>query len=73
MNEPQKLPGGWDETRIQDLISHYDAQNEDEQAAEIQESLEAKGITMMAVPSELADEVRAVIARKGNTVQVGPT
>ena len=35
-----------------------------QQANEIESALDAEGITMIAVPDELADEVRALIARK---------
>ena len=63
MNE-QKFPPGWDEARVRELIAHYDAQTEDEQAEEIEAALEADGVVMIAVPAELADEVRALIARK---------
>ena len=63
MNE-QKFPPGWDAERVRQLIAHYDAQTEDEQAEEIEAALEADGVVMIAVPAELADEVRALIARK---------
>jgi hypothetical protein len=39
-------------------------QSEDEQFAQIEAVRQAKGITMMAVPTELAPEARALIARK---------
>lgn len=64
MNEKQKFPAGWDETSVRDLITHYDAQTEDEQAAEIEAAIEGKEVTMVAVPLELEDEVRALIARR---------
>jgi hypothetical protein len=64
VHEKMPLPSGWDEHRIRDVLGHYESQTEDEQAAEIEEALEADGVTMMAVPDELADEVRALIARK---------
>jgi hypothetical protein len=64
MSEPQKFPPGWDEARVRDVLAHYEGQTEDEQAAEIEAALDAEGITMMAVPTDLADEVRALIARK---------
>ncbi len=60
----QSLPPGWDEGRIRDVLNHYENQSEDEQADEIEAALEADGVTMIAVPVELADEVRALIARK---------
>lgn len=64
MSEPQKFPPGWDESRVRDVLAHYEGQTEDEQAAEIEAALDAEGVTMIAVPTELADEVRALIARK---------
>jgi hypothetical protein len=58
------FPPGWDEKRVQEVIAHYEDQTEDEQFAAIEAAREAEGITMMAVPTELAPEVRALIARK---------
>ena len=62
MNEPQRFPKGWDEGRVRDVWTHYEGQTEDEQAAEIEAALVADDLTMIAVPVELADEVRALIA-----------
>ena len=64
MSEPQKLPPGWDVARVRDVIEHYDTQTEDEQAAEIEAALADDGVTLIAVPAELADEVRALIGRR---------
>lgn len=60
----QKFPAGWDEQRVREVLAHYENQSEDEQFAEIEAAREAEGITMMAVPTELAPEVRALIVRK---------
>ncbi len=60
----QKFPPGWDEQRVRDVLAHYEDQTEDEQFAEIEAARDAEGITMIAVPTELAPEVRALIARK---------
>jgi hypothetical protein len=59
----QKFPSGWDEQRVRDTLAHYDSQSEDEQFAEIEAALEAKEITMIAVPTALVPEVRALLAR----------
>ena len=64
MSEKNQFPAGWDENRVRDVLAHYESQTEDEQAGEIEAALETDGVTMMAVPVELADEVRALIARK---------
>jgi len=59
----QKFPPGWDEARVRQVLDHYDAQDEDEQFTEIEAAREAEGITLMAVPTELVPEVRAILAR----------
>ena len=63
MNE-QRFPPGWDEERVRQVVAHYEGQTEDEQFAEIEAAREAEGITMMAIPTELVPEVRALLARK---------
>jgi O-phosphoseryl-tRNA(Cys) synthetase len=60
----QNFPPGWDEKRVREVFEHYDSQSEDEQFAEIEAALEADQITLMAVPTELEPEVRALLARK---------
>jgi len=60
----QKFPPGWDEKRVNDVIAHYENQSEDEEFAEIEASLEADDITLMAIPTTIVPEVRALLARK---------
>jgi hypothetical protein len=60
----QKFPPGWNNKRVREVIEHYENQTEDEQFAEIEAAREAEGITLMAVPTELVPEVRALLARK---------
>jgi hypothetical protein len=60
----QKFPPGWDQERVRDVLAHYEDQSEDEQFAEIEAASEAEGTILMAVPTELAPEIRALIARK---------
>jgi hypothetical protein len=60
----QKFPPGWDEDRVRQVLAHYEDQTEDEQFAEIEAAREAEGVTLMAVPTELVPEVRALLARK---------
>lgn len=60
----QQFPPGWDAARVRGVIDHYDRQTEDEEAAEIEAALAADGVTLIAVPNDLADEVRALIARR---------
>jgi hypothetical protein len=60
----QKFPPGWNEERVRQVLAHYENQTEDEQFAEIEAAREADNVTLMAVPTELVPEVRALLARK---------
>jgi hypothetical protein len=64
VKKKQKFPPGWDEARVREVLAHYENQTEDEQFAEIEAAREAEGITLMAVPTELVPEVRALLARR---------
>jgi plasmid stability protein len=60
----QSLPKGWTQKSLRELAAHHDRQTEDEQAAEIEAALSAKGETLMVVPTALVREIQALIARK---------
>ena len=60
----QKLPKGWDEKKIQDLITYYENQTEDEQVAEHEAAYKKRGQTMMGVPTNLVPIIRALIFKK---------
>jgi hypothetical protein len=62
----QKLPPGWDDARIREVIAHYEDQTEDEQFAEIESAQDAQNVTMVAVPTELVPEVTALIEERWN-------
>jgi hypothetical protein len=59
----QNFPPGWDEARVREVVAHYESQTEDEQFAEIEAALDAKDVTVMAVPTSLVPEIRALLAR----------
>ncbi len=48
---------------MQAVFAHYENQTEDEQFAEVEAALEAKDITLMAVPTAMVPEVRALLTR----------
>ena len=63
----QNFPPGWDDARVREVLSHYESQTEDEQFAEIEAAFETDGMTLIAVPTDLVPEVRALLARsQGN-------
>jgi hypothetical protein len=60
----QKFPPGWNEDRVRQVLAHYENPTEGEQFAEIEAARESEGMTLMADPTELVPEVRALLARK---------
>ena len=60
----QKLPQGWDETRVRKVLDHYESQTDDAAAAEDQSGFESTTHTAMEVPVELVPEVRNLIAKR---------
>ncbi len=64
MRIDQKYPTGWDASRIRAVIEHFDSQDDDERADEIEAAWEAEGMTLISVRTDLVPEIRALIARK---------
>ena len=60
----QKLPPGWDESRIRRVLDHNESQTDDEATAEDKEAFESTTHTAMEVPVELVPEVRQLIAKR---------
>ncbi len=60
----QKLPQGWDDSRVRKILDHYESQTDDAAAAEDQEAFESTTHTAMEVPIELVPEVRNLIAKR---------
>lgn len=57
----QEYPPGWNEKKVRAVIAFYDAQTEDEAAAEIETAPEAPGETWISVPTELVGAVTRLI------------
>ncbi len=60
----QKLPPGWDETRVRKVLAHYENQTEDEAVAEDEAAYQARKQTVMIVPTELVPAIRQLIAQR---------
>jgi hypothetical protein len=60
----QKLPHGWDETRVRKVLEHYESQTDESAATEDREAFESTTHTAMEVPVELVPEVRNLIAKR---------
>ena len=57
-----KFPDGWDDSRVQRVLTHYGEQTEDEALAEDEAGVESTE-TVMNVPRDLAPKVRELIAK----------
>ena len=57
-----RLPEGWSEARITDVIAHYETQSEDEAVAEDETALADPGQTVMVIPTRLVPAVRELLA-----------
>ena len=58
----QKFPRGWDEAWVRRVLEHYENQTEDEAVAEDEAAFQAKGQTVMIVPTKLVPKIRQLIS-----------
>lgn len=58
-----KLPEGWDESRIRRVLAHYEQQTEAEAVLEDEAGVQPAE-TVMNVPHEVVAEVRELIAKR---------
>ena len=57
-----RLPEGWSEARVTDVIAHYGTQSEDEAVVEDEAALSDPGQTVMVIPTRLVPAVRKLLA-----------
>ena len=62
MKNGTNFPPGWNEERVQRILSHYDSLSEDEEVAEDEAAFEDSTQTVMEIPNELVPTVRALLA-----------
>lgn len=58
-----KFPEGWDEKRVQKVLTHYEQQTEDEAVAEDEAVFGDSSQTVIEIPKELIPVVRELIAK----------
>jgi hypothetical protein len=61
MNQ-NKFPEGWDESRVERVLAHYEKQTDEEALAE-DEAVSPSGETVMSIPHDLVAQVRELIAK----------
>ena len=57
------FPAGWDESRFQQVLDHYEAQSDDEAVVEDEAAYESTTHTAVEVPIDLVPEVRELVAK----------
>jgi hypothetical protein len=58
-----RFPRGWSEQRVENLIAHYESQNDAEAIAEDEAALEDPNQAVMLVPRRLVPAIRKLLAR----------
>jgi len=58
-----KLLSGWNEERVQCVLTHYESQTDEEAVAEDEAAYEDSGETLMKIPYKLVPIVRDLIAQ----------
>jgi hypothetical protein len=66
-----KFPQGWDEKRVQDVLSHYETQSEEEAVAEDEAAFEDQEQVVMTIPLELVPAVRELLAKYYRDGKIG--
>ena len=59
----EHLPPGWDASRVQQVLDHYETQSDEEAVAEDEAAFESITHTAIEVPVDLIPEVRELIAK----------
>jgi len=60
---PTQFPPGWDETRVRNVIAHYENQTEDGAITEDEMAFADTSQTVIEIPNELVPLVRELIAK----------
>jgi len=67
----QRFPKGWNEERVQKVISFYESQTEEEAVAEDESAFEDLTHTFMEVPKNLVPAIRELIAKSDQEGSIG--
>lgn len=59
----EHFPPGWDESRVRQVLDHYETQSDEEAVAEDEAAFERITHTAIEVPVDLVAEVRELIAK----------
>jgi hypothetical protein len=63
MKKKSTYPPGWDERRVQKVLTHYEGQSEDEAMAEDEAAFADEPHTVIEVPTDLVPTIRQLIVK----------
>jgi hypothetical protein len=64
MARKQRLPEGWDQSRVTRVLQHYETQSEDDAAAEDAARMSLADEITMQIPEDLVPAVRELLAKR---------
>jgi hypothetical protein len=64
MKKRNRFPPGWNLTRVQRVLDHYEAQSDIEAVAEDEAAYRSTTTTVMKIPVKLVPAVRALLAKR---------
>ena len=64
MKKQNPFPPGWNETRVQRVLAHYERQADVEAVAEDEAAYRSTTATVMKIPVRLVPAVRALLAKR---------
>ncbi len=64
MKKRNRFPKGWNESRVRELLEHYEGQTEDEAVAEDEAAFLRRDHAVVVVPKKLVPAITRLIARE---------
>jgi hypothetical protein len=64
MKKQNRFPPGWNEARVQRVLSHYERQSDIEAVADDEVAYRSTTATVMKIPVKLVPAVRALLAKR---------
>jgi hypothetical protein len=66
MKKRNRFPKGWNESRVREVLDHYESQTEEEAVAEDEAAFRRREQTVMVVPKRLVPEITKLISARAN-------
>ena len=64
MKKRNRFPKGWNESRVRQLLEHYEGQTEEEAVAEDEAAYRRRDHAVVVVPKKLVPAITRLIARE---------